>query len=185
MISLKTTRLLIRDHIPGDLLPMHTLYSALEEMRFLSDIKTRNIEETKLKLFDAINEANSARRTKYFFAILNHQSYEYIGEIGYTITLQTKQGSRADLGYFIIKKYWNKGYITEAGKAVIKDAFENRNIHKITASCFRDNVASEKVMINIGLIKEAEFKNHAFHENYWKDRLQYGLIKADYERLEY
>jgi [ribosomal protein S5]-alanine N-acetyltransferase len=183
MISINTTRLLIRDHIPEDLLPMHTLYSGLEEMRFLPGIKTGNIEETKQKLFEAINEAKSASRMKYFFAILNNQSNEYIGEIGYTINLQTIQGNRADLGYFIIKRYWNNGYITEAGKAVIKDAFENRDTHKMTAGCFRENVASEKVMINLGFVREAEFRNHTFLDNCWKDRVQYGLTKEDYERL--
>jgi ribosomal-protein-alanine N-acetyltransferase len=180
MIAIETNRLLIRDHLEEDLLSMHALYSSPDEMRFLPGIKTNDIRDTEKILRDSMDAASAAVRSKYFFAITDKSTGEYIGEIGYMIEQFSAMGHRADLGYFINKKCWNKGFVSEAGKAVVADAFAHRDIRKMTTGCLKDNIASEKVMIKLGFIKEAEFKEHVFLEGVWKDRVQYRLLKDDF-----
>ena len=97
-------------------------------------------------------------------------SNEYIGEIGYTVNKETPLGKIIGLGYALKEKFWGKGFATEATKKMIEFAFEKDNVYRISAGCLKDNIGSEKVMVKCGMIKEAEFKEHTFHENIMKDR---------------
>src|SRR5215471_6979159 len=122
MINLNTERLIIRDLCISDLENHHKLISDNNVMKYLQDIKTNSIEESKENLLRAINDIKSENRKLYFFLIENKLTNEFIGEIGYTVTKNTPYGKLVHLGYFIKENYWNKGYVTEALKRVIKFA---------------------------------------------------------------
>ncbi len=67
-----------------------------------------------------------------------------------------------ELGFWLSKKYWNKGYATEACKAVLYHAFTElgfKRIHSITAS---DNKACIKVLNKIGMSYEGTFRNYMY-----------------------
>lgn len=181
MIKLFTERLLIRDHSPGDLETHHSLFSDNEVMRYLPDIKTNNPEESRGNLFAAIKDAESPRRKFYFFRIEDKTTGGHIGEIGYTVTQNPPPGKFAGLGYFILKKHWGKGYTTEALKRVLRFAFEENGVYRISTGCLKENAASERVMQKCGFIKEAEFREYVLHEGKLKDRVEYRLLKSEWE----
>ena len=54
------------------------------------------------------------------------------------------------MGYFISSKEWNKGYATEAFKAVIDELF-SMGFKTVLAAHFIENPASGKVMEKCGL----------------------------------
>jgi [ribosomal protein S5]-alanine N-acetyltransferase len=54
-----------------------------------------------------------------------------------------------DVGYSIGYKWWNKGYGTEALRAVIEFGFRHMKIHKISAAHNTDNPASGKIMLKL------------------------------------
>lgn len=176
-LSLSTSRLIVRDHEASDLRAMHELYSSAEEMRFVPDLMTKSFDETESKLAAILTAAGQSPRTVYYLAIVDRSDGAYIGEIGYHVSLRTELGCRADLGYFTRKQYWNRGIVTEAVRAVLADAFEERDIWKMTSGCLAENVASERVLIKAGFTKEGELRRHQFHEGAWKDRVEYGLVR--------
>lgn len=182
MILLKTKRLIIRDHKPQDLESMHQLLSNEEAMYYIQDIKTNTIEETAENLNIAIAEAQQENRTKYFFRIEDASTQEYIGEIGFTVTLSTPLGNVANLGYFVLPKHWGKGITTEATKEVLRYAFEEASIVKIETGCIKNNTSSEAIMKKLGMIKEAEYKMRVWHDNAFKDRVEYRLLKEEWSR---
>lgn len=106
-----------------------------------------------------------------------------LGEIGFTKKIESIFGNVMDLGYFIKEVYWGKGIVTEASKAVICYAFNNLNTIKIEAGCVSDNKGSECVMKKLGMIKEAEFKSHVLLDNKFYDRVEYRLLKEEWEEL--
>jgi RimJ/RimL family protein N-acetyltransferase len=179
MISISTSRLVIRDHEEADLQPMHELYSSLEEMRFLPNLMTATIDETERKLGECLAATRQSPRATYYFAIVDRAARDYIGEIGYRITRRTDRDCTADLGYFIRRGYWNRGIATEAAQAVLVDAFDNRHVHKMTAGCLVENGASERVLLKLGFAKEATLRRHQFHEGVWKDRVEFALLRAE------
>ena len=183
MINLHTERTIIRDHCYEDLLTHHALFSNQTAMYYLQDIATSTIEESKINLLNAINEIDQPNRKFYFLRIEEKDSKEHIGEIGYTVTEFTPLGKLVGMGYFIRPKFWNKGYTTEALHELIRFAFEENDVLRISCGCIKDNIGSEKVMMKCGMIKEAEFKSFIWHDGKLKDRVEYRLLKSEWKWL--
>lgn len=183
MCRIETDRLMIRDHVAEDQAPLQRLLMDEHAMRYLPDTRCRTVDDVRKNLATAVQEARHPHRTKYFFAIEKKEDCQYIGEIGFTILRAETTGGIANLGYFILPEHWGYGYVTEAASAVLNFAFQRLNLHKITTGCLAENVASERVMIKCGMVKEAEYKAHVFHENTWKDRVEYRLLRSEWEKL--
>lgn len=181
MLRFETKRLVLRDHIPDDLSSMHILLSDRKAMYYLDDIQTDGLDGTCRNLETAISEANQTNRRKFFFAILEKESGEYIGEVGYTVTVQTPLGCIAGLGYFIKPAYWGRGITTEASREVLRYAFEQGDIIKMETGCISENAASEAVMKKLGMTREACLRCHVWHDGRFKDRVEYGMLRDEWK----
>ena len=61
----------------------------------------------------------------------------------------------SEIGLIIGEKdYWNKGYGTEAISLVRDYAFSKLSLHKLTAGCYLDNIASIKAFEKAGFVRE-------------------------------
>jgi len=70
-----------------------------------------------------------------------------IGLIGYTISPADRS---AELGYWIGKPWWGRGFVTEAAEAVIRHAFRTARVPRLTCCHFIDNPASARVIEKLG-----------------------------------
>jgi ribosomal-protein-alanine N-acetyltransferase len=183
MVKLETERLIIRDNVEEDLNELHCLMSDKRVNKYDSDFYSGSLDSTKDKLKVSIEEAGKKERRKFWFAIIEKESNEYIGQIGITLVSDQLENGIGQMAYFIHKKYWGKGYTTEAAKRVIDFAFEDIRLHKIITGCLTENIASEKVMKKCNMVKEAELAEHVWHENEWKDRVEYRLLREEWERI--
>ena len=108
------------------------------------------------------------------------ESKKLIGNIS-LILGSTKH--KAEIGYWIGEEFWNKGYCTEAMKAVVKYAFTARSINKITSRHMAMNPASGKVMVKSGLVQEGYLKQDVCKNGHYVDSLVYGLVKSDWKAM--
>lgn len=60
------------------------------------------------------------------------------------------RGSDTELGYWIARDHWGRGYATEAGRAVLELAFEGLRLPSLQAGHFVDNPASGAVLRKLG-----------------------------------
>lgn len=116
-------------------------------------------------------------KERYVFVITSNEQDEMIGQIGLHLD---KDNNKAEIGYWVGEPYWGKGIATEATTAILKFGFEDLDLNKIFATHFIENPASGKVLINNGMIKEAELKDHYKHGDAYKSVIQYRLTKAEY-----
>ena len=65
-------------------------------------------------------------------------------------------GSAVEVGYVIARPEWNKGYATEALKAVIEELFR-LGFTAVRAGYFEGNAASRRVMEKAGMIPTGEY----------------------------
>ena len=89
-------------------------------------------------------------KTRYVFAITLKKNKEFIGEISLHLDNQNK---RAELGYWVGEPFWSKGIATEAVAVILNFGFEKLSLNEIFATCKAENIASQKVLINNGMIK--------------------------------
>jgi ribosomal-protein-alanine N-acetyltransferase len=112
-----------------------------------------------------------------------HWVIEFDGTIVGTINLhdiQTKK-ERCELGYCIGSKWWSKGIVTEAAKAVIAFAFTELNASKICAYHDTKNPASGRVMQKCGMKQEGLLREHSIHRDGTRsDLVVYGILKHEW-----
>ncbi|MEM1134226.1 MAG: GNAT family protein [Bacteroidota bacterium] len=126
-----------------------------------------------------INLANQGFKgeTRYIFAIRLALNNEFIGGISLGIE---RRFDRAELGYWLAVPFWNKGFMSEAAKRIVKFGFEVLNLNKILSTHIVENPASGKVMINCGMVKEGELRQHVKKEEKYFDLIQYSITKSEY-----
>ncbi|MBI5116312.1 GNAT family N-acetyltransferase [Candidatus Poribacteria bacterium] len=110
------------------------------------------------------------------FAIVLREDRALIGSLGLVIC---QRFDRAVLGYWIGRPYWNNGYCTEAGQAILQYGFETLNLNRICASHLTRNPASGRVMKKLGMIHEGHARQHAKKWDIYEDLEFYGMIRAD------
>ena len=98
MIRIETERLVLRDHITEDIDTHFKLMSDDETMRFLQDIKLHTLEEAKENLEQSILAINESPRLTYYLRIVNKETNEHIGEIGYDVINENDNEKRVHLG---------------------------------------------------------------------------------------
>lgn len=76
-----------------------------------------------------------------------------------------------DLGFLIGKKYWNKGYGTEAIKLATEYAFKELNLNKLFADIYSNNVGSYKAFMKAGYVEVGRLKRHFFFEGNYVDKI--------------
>lgn len=77
------------------------------------------------------------------------------------------------------KKFWGKGYATQASKMLIKRAFEELGLHRIYFGTHIDNIGMQRVGEKLGFQKEGVFKDAQYKNGKFNDTVQYALINAD------
>ena len=108
----------------------------------------------------------------YTFAIRDKEDH-IIGAVG----LHDQEYDKAELGYWIGISYWNKGYVTEAAKAIVDFGFKELGINKIFATHFPHNPASGRIMEKIGMEQEAILKQHIKKDGEYHDLTMYSIFK--------
>ena len=117
-------------------------------------------------------------RKEYFLRMEDKETGELIGETGYTVLEETPVGKLVHAGYFSRKSSGGKGYMTEAFRELLRFAFEENGVCRVTTGCDPENKGSENVMIKCGMIKEADMKKKVWMHGELRDRVEYRLFKG-------
>ena len=183
MLKLETPRLILRDYVKDDFDAYYKLKSDEQAMYYLQDIKLHSMEEAKADFLNVLNDMESVHRKYYFLHIELKDTYEQVGSMGYTVVDEPPVGKIVHLGYFTYKKFWGNGYASEALKKVLEFAFTQNNVYRVTTGCLKENAGSEKVMLNNGMIKEAEHVDYEWHDGKMKTRLEYRLLRSEWRKM--
>jgi ribosomal-protein-alanine N-acetyltransferase len=115
----------------------------------------------------------------YELAIQIKSTKEVVGVI--SLMKVDRRHKNAEIGYWVVKKFWNRGIATEAASKVMEFGFQVLNLERIYAKCFHNNEVSRKVMEKVGMKLEGKFRHEVFKENKFIDTLYYGILKEDWK----
>lgn len=183
MIYLETERLILRDYREDDFDDYYRLKADAETMYYLQDIQFFTREEAVRDFRQVLDDMARPDRKYYFLHMECKDSHEQVGSAGYTVVSDTPIGKIVGAGYFIYPRFWGNGYTTEAFRRVIRFAFSENNVYRVSTGCLAENKASERVMQKCGLIKEAEHVDYAWHDGKMKTRVEYRLLKREWAQL--
>lgn len=119
-----------------------------------------------------------AEGTGFSWAVIHKTDQLLIANVNMIVREKHRRGG---LGYWLAKPYWGKGYMTEAVKRVLQFGFEDHQLNRIYAECFVRNLASEKVMLKVGMTYEGTLREVVLHESgEFHDLKQYGILRREY-----
>lgn len=103
------------------------------------------------------------------------------GEITGNIALKDDEKSESmEFGIMIHPDHHGKGYGSEAVELVIEHAFNEMNVHKLTARVHSDNEASQAIWENLGFEQEGAHREVVFHGGEYRDAYWYGLLQREW-----
>lgn len=166
-MEIKTNRLIIKS-------------LSINDRKEMIDLLNNNEIKKTYMIPDFVNEEESI---EYFNKLLNISLNDkhYLNGIylnNYLIGMINDvyiDNKEIEIGYFINPIYWNKGYATEALKAMIDYLF-NIGFKRIIAGYFEENIASSRVMAKSGM-KPIDFTDNILYRNKNHKCRYYEIIK--------
>lgn len=114
------------------------------------------------------------------FAIEDIKTKQYIGGCG--INEVNWLVRTADVGIWVCKECWGKGYGTDAMKVLLKFIFENMNMNKVKLSTFSFNERAKKSYEKCGFKVEGILKDEVFKDGKYYDEILMAIFKDEFEK---
>lgn len=111
---------------------------------------------------------------RWGIALKGHESI--IGTIGFN---SFTKAHRASIGYDLQHKEWNKGFLTEALKEIVKFGFFTLEVNRIEAEVMQGNLASERVLEKAGFIREGILRQWMLWNGNYYDMTMFSLLRND------
>ncbi len=145
---METDRLTLRRVSIADAQSLFDSYASdPEATRFLSWPTHGSVDDMRGFLGDASQAWDEG--SDFVWAIEPQDAVSPLGTISFS-----RRGHRAHLGFVLAKSEWNKGYMTEATRALVGWLETQSLISRIEALCDVENVASQRVLEKSGLERE-------------------------------
>lgn len=90
------------------------------------------------------------------------------------------KNQKAEFGILIAKKFWGKGYATEAAQRSLEYGFQEMNLNKIYLKVFNDNQSAINLYKKLGFNEEGLLKEDIYKDGEFKNVKVMSLLKKDW-----
>ncbi len=180
MVIRETARLILRVFEKRDLNALSAINQDPDVMKYFPGLES--LQQTHDAIFRIIEHHKSFGYS--FYAVELRSTHEMIGFVGLKYTnFEAHFTPAVEIGWRISSAHWNKGYATEAAKAVIHYAFTILNMSEIVSFTVESNLASRRIMEKIGMNYNAsdDFDHPKLTDDSpLKRHVLYRITKSDY-----
>ena len=134
-----------------------------------------NISETQTVIDKFLAQWSAG--TAFNWLLFYRDTDELVGSIG----ARTKDDG-FDIGYLLAQRWWGKGLMVEAIRAVTDWAFTQASASRVSAACDIDNHASARALEKAGFHRECLAERYSVHPNISpepRDCYLYGKTRTD------
>ena len=86
------------------------------------------------------------------------------------------EGSKAEIGYGILRPFWGQGFVSEAVAEMTRFAQQDMQLHRVYGLVDPDNIPSAKILLKLGYSKEGCLRHNDFARGNYFDMDVFGLI---------
>ena len=180
--TLQTRRLMLRPFHPSDAGDVQRLAGEKAIADTTRTIPHPYPDGTALQWITSLAEGFAAGELASF-AITLPDSGALIGAI--SLMNAAPQLKMMEIGYWIGTGYWNRGYCSEAGAAILDYGFSTLKLNRIHGHCLKRNPASGRVMEKIGMVREGCLRQHMRKWEVLKDIVLYGILSSEWKPVMY
>jgi RimJ/RimL family protein N-acetyltransferase len=176
-MQLTTARLTLREFVEADWQAVLAYQSNPRYLKYYPwDSVSAEHAQKFVKTF--ITWQDEHPRSKYQLAIVLQDNEHLIGTCG--LRLDYAHAQEGELGYELSPAHWRHGYATEAARAMLAFGFEDRQLHRIWASCIVENSASTRVLEKLGMRREGHAREKYWMKYRWWDVFMYGILEEEW-----
>lgn len=172
-----TTKLSLRAPKDDDIDTQFTVGSDEDVMRYYGIVPyaTREQSASEIEWFRTIDREKQGIR----WVITMRDSDTYIGDIGY-LKWEAKH-RRAEIGYKLDRKHWNKGFMSEALVAVLRHGFTLMDLNRVEALVDPRNPSSIRVLEKRGFRYEGLLRDYEIEYGKPVDVIMLSLLRREWE----
>jgi RimJ/RimL family protein N-acetyltransferase len=150
-----------------------------------------NSREVWLNLRDQFPHPYTANDAKEWVKLASNQTQptnfaiEVASEAAGGISLRLQDDVErvsAEIGYWLGQRFWNRGVVSAAVRAMTKFGFERFSLSRIYALPFATNVASHRVLEKAGYRREGLLRRSAIKDGVVLDQVLYAITDHDMAR---
>ena len=177
---LDTARLRLRCLMIEDAPAAHQAYGDPEAMRFWDMPPSIDLEETERRLKRSLSVEPQWHATWAVLARPDGQlpDYEFIGMINYHA--HQPWNRRLALGWILISRFQNRGFMEEAVRAVLTHCFTTLNIHRVEAEIEPGNLRSARLAQRLGFQREGQLRDRLFVADQPRTIQMYALLRSEW-----
>jgi RimJ/RimL family protein N-acetyltransferase len=86
----------------------------------------------------------------------------------------------AEVGYWIRRSEWGRGFGTEALRLVVRFAFSTLRLHRLQATVAAGNARSARVLEKVGFRREGVARHAHRRAGRWRDDWLFGLLRSEF-----
>lgn len=173
--TLTTARLVLRPYVAEDAPAVHA-FVADRELASTTAAIPHPYPEGAAEAWIASHAPRHAAGEAVVLAIALRETGELAGSVEIRLVPVHR---RAELGYWIGRPHWGRGYATEAADALLRWAFDTLDLHRVHAAHLARNPASGRVLQKLGMRREGRLRSHFDKWGVMEDLDVYGLLAAE------
>ncbi|MCX6292464.1 MAG: GNAT family N-acetyltransferase [Bacteroidetes bacterium] len=151
---IETDRLVMREFSLEDVDAMWELNSDPDVIQYTGDRSFTNRQEV-IDLITGYDQYSKYKMGRWSMSL--KATGEYIGWCGIKYLADLDE---TDLGFRLMKKFWDKGYATESSVAALSYGFDQLALKSILGRAAKDNIRSIRVLKKLGMVYEKDFFEH-------------------------
>ncbi|WRS28958.1 GNAT family protein [Oscillospiraceae bacterium MB08-C2-2] len=176
-----TPRLLLREYKPEDFPFFRDVYMDEEVMRY-AYMDAYKTEQEAREGFEKLLPGAAGEKSFYEWTIVEQATGLYVGSAMMEVQMKNQYGGFGELGYFLLKEFWGKGYATETARALIALGFDQLGFHRVCASCNAANNDSAHVLEKAGMRHEGVLRAVRCKNGLWQDEIRYSILAEEWEK---
>jgi len=136
----------------------------------------RSVWETKAYIRYVLQQYRLGEPSSW--VIVDRETQKAIGTIGFMA--YSADNAMAEVGYSLARSHWNRGLMTEALEAVLREAFTVLKLNRIEAQHFTANPSSGRVMDKCGMTHEGHLRRRICNKGQFMDVEMWGILRSDW-----
>ena len=143
--------------------------------RYLSSMRPWSVVEERGWLDRAMRNDDPTAVTY----VIESADGEYAGSIG--LMHIDGRNRRAEVGVVIARpEDWGRGMGTEAMILMLRHAFEEMNLHRVTLRVYTFNDRAQRSYGKIGFVEEGRLREDTFRHGAWHDTVLMGILADEF-----
>lgn len=176
--TIETENLILRETKLADAQDVFQIF-ANDEVTKYHDLETAtHLEQAQFLIEKRAERFQNTQGIRW--GIARKEDNIIIGSCGYGI----KNRFQVEIGYELAREHWRKGIMTEALGAIIKWGFQQLDINRIEAMVLVDNIASIRLLKNLGFVEEGLLRDYGFWKGQFHDLKLFSLLRKDYVKTK-